>query len=210
MNNQRAIILIFKINHFGIQLKIKPFCYPDGVLEGCLITKNKRHEIFGCVAGGAGSQKPEKFQRKKIIEGTRIPCITTKMRIHFRSNTLKEISFPNTKKDGFDYSENFDGYQFINNKHIYINLKCIVGKGGTQTRSLREVYWFIEGQLNIIKNINNNNIYFVNILDGDEAYYVMNKFDYLLQLEHSKIKEYIYIGDLREYFVWFKKLFYVE
>ena len=68
-----------------------------------------------------------------------------------------------------DYTEDFDGVQTVNNKKIYINLKCIVGKGGAQTRSLREVYWFIDGQLNVLKNTNDD-VYFVNILDGDELY----------------------------------------
>jgi len=106
-----------------------------------------------------------------------------------------------------DYSEDFDGCQIINNSKVYINLKCVVGKGGSQTRALREVYWFIEGQLNILKS--NNNIYFANILDGDECHYSMNKYKYLTLLpKYESIKNKIFIGDLKGYFNWLNKLFY--
>jgi hypothetical protein len=179
---------------------------PEGVLEGALINKDKRQELFGQVAGGAGSRKPEEFQRQKIVEGTGIPCPKTNMRINLRTNTLKDIAHPNTKTDGFDYSEDFDGIQMIGDNKIYINLKCIVGKGGVQTRSLREVYWFIEGQLNILKSA--ENIYFANILDGDEAQFSMPKFEYILSRhEFVGVKERVYIGDLKRYFDWFKKTF---
>lgn len=46
----------------------------------------------------------------------------------------------------------------------------------------KEVYWFIEGQLKILKENKNINIYFVNILDGDEAYNGMKKFNYIKNL----------------------------
>jgi hypothetical protein len=118
---------------------------PEGVIAGYLITKEKRHELFGQVAGGAGSRNPEMYQRKKIVEGTGIECHRTNMRINLRTSTLKDIAYPNTRSDGFDYSEDFDGIQYLKLKKVYINLKCIVGKGGAQTRSLREVYWFVEG-----------------------------------------------------------------
>jgi len=111
---------------------------------------------------------------------------------------------PNTKSDGFDYSEDFDGVQSVKNKKVYVNLKCIVGKGGVQTRSLREVYWFVEGQLNSLKSV--ENVYFANILDGDEAHSSMSKFEYILALPaFESVKNRVYIGDLKGYFDWFKK-----
>ena len=178
---------------------------PADVIDGHLITKDKRQEHFGQVAGGAGSTKPEEYQRKKIIEGTGSPCPKTNIRINLRTNTLKDISNPNSSKntlnDGFDYSEDFDGIQTIGSKKIYINLKCIVGKGGAQTRSLREVYWFIEGQLKSLAH--NTDTYFANILDGDEPHACMSKFNYLLSLaEYADVKKNIYIGDLKGYFGW--------
>lgn len=179
---------------------------PEGVIAGSLITKEKRQELFGQVAGGAGSRKPEEFQRQKIIDGTGIKCPKTNLRINLRTNSLKNICHPNTKNDGFDYSEDFDGSQSVKENKVYINLKCIVGKGGAQTRSLREVYRFVEGQLNTLKSV--ENVYFANILDGDEAQSTMSMFKYLLNLpEFEKVKDRVYMGDLKEYFDWFKKVF---
>jgi hypothetical protein len=182
---------------------IMSFHCPDIVVEGRLITKDKRHELFGQVAGGSGSREPEEFQRAKIKEGTGIPCDKTKMRINLRTYTLKDIAHPNKHDDGFDYSEDMDGIQTIGSKTVYINLKCIVGKGGAQTRSLREVYWLVEGQLRFLLNQPTGSIYFANILDGDEAAATFPKFQYLLSLpEFASVKQKIYVGDLKSYFAW--------
>ena len=179
---------------------------PNDIIKGSLITKEKRHILFGHVAGGSGSRNPEIFQLLKIVEGTGNPCLKTNIRINLRKNTLNDIVHPNKNNDGFDYSENFDGMQLINKKCVYINLKCIVGTGGAQTRSLREVYWFIQGQLNVLKYT--DDIYFANILDGDEAHKSMSKFEYMLSLpEFDEIKNKIYVGDLKGYFDWFKNSF---
>lgn len=171
------------------------------ILEGKLITKEKRQEVFGVVAGGAGSRKPEDYQRAMIVQYTGIPCPKTNVRINLRTNTLKEIAMPNKQTNGFDYSEDFDGCQEFGNKKVYLNLKCIVGAGGAQTRSLREVYWFVQGQLNVL--LNTQNTYFANILDGDEADSVLPKFQYLLALdEYAKVKNKVYVGDLKGYLQW--------
>ncbi len=179
---------------------------PEGVLAGCDIDKGTRHDVYGQVAGGAGSRNPEIHQRAKIVEGTGIECPKTNTRINLRSFTLKDIAHPNKCRDGFDYSEDFDGCQTVGAAKVYINLKCIVGKGGAQTRSLREVYWFVEGQLNTLKKT--EGVFFANILDGDEAAAAMDKFEYLLGLaEFSGVKNNIYVGDLRGYFDWFRSTF---
>ena len=185
---------------------LKEIACPLGVIEGKLITKEKRHELYGHVAGGSGSIEPENYQRKMIREGTGIKISKTNVRLNLRSNELKTVCRPNKFEDGFDYSENFDGVQEINEKKVYVNLKCVVGKGGAQTRSLREVYWFIQAQLNVLKN--KENIYFANVLDGDEAYSQMGKYNYLCSLkEYEDVKGKIYVGDLRGYFSWFRSLF---
>jgi hypothetical protein len=177
------------------------------VMDGSSITKTKRNELFGLCDKGAGTSNPENYQRQTISTITKIPCLKSNIRINLRSYTLKEICYPNKFKDGFDYSENFDGLQTINSKIIYINLKCVVGTGGSQTRSLREVYWFIQGQLNVLLNYSfddSKNIYFANILDGDEASSCFDKFHYLINLPiYSSIKHKVYVGDLKSYFEWF-------
>lgn len=178
------------------------FTCPTDVLEGRLITKEKRHEVFGKVAGGAGSRGPEIFQRKMIVEGTGVECPKTNMRINLRTCTLEEVRQPNIRTNGFDYSEDFDGCQSIVDKKVYLNLKCIADAGGNQTRSLREVYWFVEGQIKVLES-GLENVYFANILDGDEAHKHMKKFEYSLGL--SKQKDKVYVGDLRGYFDWLSK-----
>jgi hypothetical protein len=178
-----------------------PIHCPEDVIAGSLITKEQRQEVFGQVGGGAGSRGPEVYQRQKIVEGTGYDCPKTNTRINLRTNTLKELAHPNKKPDGFDYSEDFDGVQTVKDAKVYINLKCIVGKGGVQTRSLREVYWFVEGQMHVLHHV--ENVYFANILDGDEAHAVMNKFEYLLALpEFAGVNKKVYVGDLKGYFHW--------
>lgn len=175
------------------------------IISGFLMTKEKRQEMFGCVSGGSGSKKPENYQRKVIITETGYSCDKTNIRINLRTNLLENLKTPYIKENGFDYSEDFDGIQIMKNKTFYINLKCIVGKGGMQTRSLKEVYWFISGQLNVL--CQTENIYFVNILDGNEAHSCMSKYNYIVNLpEFLNIKNKIYIGDLKDYIEWFKKV----
>lgn len=182
-------------------------CPPD-VLPGSDYTQETRNTLFGPVAGGAGSSKPEKFQRQKIMDGTALSCSKTNMRINLRTHTLHEIAHPNINEDGFDYSEDFDGIQTIHEKKFYINLKCIVGKGGAQTRSLREVYAFVMGQLHVLQSEKHEGIYFANILDGDEAHHAMSKFTYLLSLpEFESVRNKVYVGDLKGYFDWFTQWF---
>jgi len=173
------------------------------VIKGCDITKETRQEQFGKVAGGAGSTRPEQFQRTMIEKGTGIPCPKTHMRINFRTRTLEYMMHPNKKVNGFDYSEDFDGLQEIGSKKIYLNLKCIVGAGGSQTRSLREVYLFMRGQIDTLTD----DLYYANILDGDEAHASMDKFEFLLHVEGEEdIRQKIYVGDLAGYFTWFSSV----
>jgi hypothetical protein len=183
----------------------------DGLVErilnkwtfpGRLMTKDNRNALFGSVAGGAGSRLPEEFQRKKIELVTESPCTPTNVRIDLRNHELVTIARPNLDSNGFDISEDFDGVQDIDGVRIYVNLKCVVGKGGHQTRSLREVYWFIHGQLETATRVN---VYFANILDGDEAFECMDKFRYALSRpEYANVKYRVYVGDLHGYLPWIK------
>ena len=73
----------------------------------------------------------------------------------------------------------------------------ICGKGGSQTRSLREVYDFITAQLNWLLENKEKAIEFINILDGDESWRTRDKFDFLKKKEKYKsIKDKVFIGDL--------------
>jgi hypothetical protein len=179
----------------------------SNIVAGGLITKDQRQEIFGTVAGGAGSMGPEKYQRKMVIECTGVKCPKTNARINLEKNTLEEVAHPNKNDDGFEYTEDFDGVQAIEGLKIYVNFKCIVGKGGAQTRSLREVYLFVSGQLKYMLKEPTKNTLFANILDGDEAHANMGKFKYLLaKPEYASVRDRVYVGDLKGYFAWLKSV----
>lgn len=177
---------------------------PIYIIPGSQITKARRIKMFGGSVTRGGSLKPEKYQRKAIEEGTGIPCVKTNIRINLRTSEMHEIAHPNKQDEGFDFSEDFDGVQTINNIKIYYDLKCIVGDGGNQTRSLREVYWFVEAQHKIAQT--NTNVYFVNILDGDVCEKHKNKFKYQKNLPQYLNNNNIYVGDLHDYFTWFNRV----
>jgi len=175
---------------------------PTAVIAGALIDKDKRHEVFGQVAGGAGSRGPEVKQRGWITEGTGVACGTSQMRINKRTLVMEDCVAPMKKVDGFEWTENFDGVQNAGTKKIYINLKCVVGAGGSQTRTLRdECYPFVEAQLNYLLKSRSAGVFFANIFDGDEAAKRMPMFEYLLGLpEYADITGQVYVGDLLGYY----------
>jgi hypothetical protein len=180
---------------------------PDDVLDGSLYTKEKRQELYGRVAGGEGSRKPEDYQKDIIVKGTCRPCDKTNMRINKRRNEMIETAQPMRNDDGFDYTENFDGKQTFQTNTVWLNLKSVVGSGGSQTRTLRdECYPFVNAQLDYLVKSKRTDYYFANIFDGDEAASKMRMFNYLLRLpEYSAVIKYVYIGDLKGYFSWVNK-----
>jgi hypothetical protein len=186
-------------------MNVSEVIIPEGVIDGCLYTKDKRHELYGMVAGGSGSMKPEAFQRKKIEEGTGLLCNKTDMRINWRKNEMVVNRRPMCNDDGYDYTENFDGILDKEGKKIWINLKSVVGEGGSQTRALRDQsYHFVEAQLKHI--LSGGECFFANIFDGDEAAENMGKFRHLLKLPvYSSIKN-VYVGDLKGFFAWFHSI----
>ena len=102
--------------------------------------------------------------------------------------------------DGYEYSENFDGLLIQNNIKYYFNLKFVCDNGGAQTRTLKLVYDFIKYQMEYIIKLNINNIYFINILDGDTSYNNLNKFKFLMNKEKYKyIIKYIFVGSLYDF-----------
>jgi hypothetical protein len=177
---------------------------PEGVLEGRLFTKSKRQELFGRVGSGAATRNPEDYQRSVIVLGTGQPCYTTKTRINWRTNLLVEVAQPMRNADGFDYTENFDGKQLFDSNTVWVNLKSVVGTGGSQTRTLRdECYPFVNAQLNYLLKSTETNCFFANVFDGDEASRKMKMFHYLLGLpEFAGVKKRVYVGDLKGYFAW--------
>jgi hypothetical protein len=90
---------------------------------------------------------------------------------------------------------------------IWLNLKSVVGIGGSQTRTLRdECYHFVHAQLHYLLKItqqtHRRHYLFANIFDGDEAAAKMRMFVFLLDQEcFASIKKYIYVGS---YFPWLR------
>jgi hypothetical protein len=156
----------------------------------------------------------EKYQRKMVETMTNSVCPKTKYRLHIEDNVLVEKHNPLASKDGFDYTEDFDGLQEHNNTQYFYNLKFVCDRGGAQTRTLREVYHFIKAQLEYLlkhykkdesKSKNKKDIYFVNILDGDESYKNSDKYKYLLNKpRYVSMKDRVFVGDMKEFQEWFK------
>jgi len=179
---------------------------PDDVVYGADVTSNWRKHNLGVAAGGGETSNSENYQRKAVEDGTGLDCKKTIYRINIRENTLQKLARPLGKNDGFDYTEDFDGVQNPEFGIVFISFKCVCktpagGGGGNQTRTLRECYHFIEAQLNFVQK---REIFFANILDGDEADRRMDQFRYLLDLYPEK-KHKVYVGNLKGYFDWFNK-----
>ncbi len=122
---------------------------------------------------------------------------------------FREHTNPLTNSDGFDWTENFDGYQQLpNGTQLYYNLKMICDKGGAQTRSLREVYHFINAQIDFLRLHPELSIIFINILDGDTSFYQKDKFDYLMNLnENHPLHKKIVIVDMVGFRDWYASNF---
>jgi hypothetical protein len=146
-------------------------------------------------------QECEKYQLDILKQNTKSNLFKTNIRINLRNISLEDNKKPLLYSNGFDLTENFDYIQYNNNLTFFYNLKMICDNGGAQTRSLREVYHFIECQLKFL--LKNKNIFFINILDGDTSYKHIDKFNYLLNLqEYLNIKN-IYVGDMFNYIKWY-------
>lgn len=124
-------------------------------------------------------------------------------RINIESYNIESVKTPLTTIEGFDWTENFDRFTITNNNKYYFNIKFVCDSGGSQTRTLREVYHFINFQMKHILKYNTNNKYFINILDGDCSYKYNEKFKYLLN-KNKNINKYFYVGDLYNFQNWWK------
>ena len=151
----------------------------------------------------------------------------THERINMENISIEKILYPFKKPNGFEYTENFDGKFSIDNNIFYINLKFICDKGGSQTRTLKNVYNFIKYQFEILKNNsklysknnsklysknnsklyskNNSKLFFINILDGDESFRNIDKFMYI-QNKYARYKYKCFIGDMCDLNYWFNKI----
>ena len=139
----------------------------------------------------------EIYQKKLIVGITGSNLEHTNDRIDMELCCIKEEAHPNKNENGFEITENFDGKQTFGEIILYFNLKFVCDSGGSQTRTLRETYLFIKTQI----LITSQNVYFVNILDGDGSYKFKKQFDYLLSKSRN---DKIFIGDTSEFQKWWK------
>jgi hypothetical protein len=144
----------------------------------------------------------EKYQINLIEKIIKTKLLKTHDRINMETNEIISNKNPMKNDDGYEWSENFDG-KIIKTNTYYYNLKFVCDNGGAQTRTLREVYYFIKHQLDYLKiNIEKNDtaIYFINILDGDTSYNNIEKFKFLITKEQYKnVSKYVFIGSLYEF-----------
>jgi len=137
----------------------------------------------------------EKYQLDKIKAITNFECKKPNERIYKMNNTISFCKNPYKNDDGFEWTEDFDGKIILNNSTYYFNLKFVCDNGGAQIRTLKEVYDFVKAQFNYLSQNKSNNIYFINILDGDTSYKHMSKFNYIID-KNKEYKKYVYVYDL--------------
>jgi hypothetical protein len=151
----------------------------------------------------------EKHQRSQVeaIMGT--TCSKTNLRFNTETFAMSRKTRPLTHEDGFEWTEDFDGLIVADPRKYYINLKMVSDDGGSQTRSLREVYHFIKCQLEYYcceqadADTDPRDTYFVNILDGDTSSKHMSKFQYLKNKErYSEFKDNVFVGDMHTFNAW--------
>jgi hypothetical protein len=146
------------------------------------------------------SNECEKYQINLIESIIKLKLMKTHDRINMETNEIISKMYPMIHNDGYEWSENFDGLIMNNNNKYYFNLKFVCGSGGSQTRTLREVYNFIKCQMEYLIKYNMDNIYFINILDGDENNNNNEKFKYLINKEkYKQIIKYLFIGSLYDF-----------
>tara|TARA_B100001093_G_scaffold2607_2_gene2663 strand:- start:3636 stop:4220 length:585 start_codon:yes stop_codon:yes gene_type:complete len=144
----------------------------------------------------------EKYQKKLIEKITKDEFVKSSKRINSYTKQLCNVNFPLKNKDGFEWTENFDGYLKNNKDDYYFNLKIICNSGGAQIRYMRNVYYFTSNQLQHLSKYENlnKNVYFINILDGDQCYKHIDKFNFLINKpEFKSVKENIFVGDMSEF-----------
>lgn len=152
---------------------------------------------------GGKKTECEKFQIGALNELLGKELGKTNFRIHKRYNRIEDVPQPYTKQDGFDWTENFDGISRDTLGHpTFFTFKMICDSGGAQTRSLKDVYGFVESQLKhverCLKSTDSTPPNFVNILDGNTSFKHMGKFKYLLSFFPVEC-EYVFVGDLKTY-----------
>lgn len=203
--------------NLGIMSKTYFNCISNFLYEKCISsefhTKNWR-KIQEWYEGGKKNEC-EKFQRALLENGLGCQVLKTNTRLDMTDYKLVIESKPLTERGGFKYTEDFDGTWEDLGRLFYANFKMICDPGGSQTRSMREVYHFLLYQHMYLLHNPDNNVYFVNIIDGDQGYkYTYKNFDeekaslFDIQVEKKFVDviDKIYIGDMKNFWYWYNNL----
>lgn len=134
----------------------------------------------------------EVYQKRQFEQIVQCKLSKTSKRLFMVNNSLVKMSNPFKTEQGFEYTENFDGEFKMGQTTFLVNFKFTCDQGGAQLRTLREVYHFIKTQVEYLKKNPNEEIYFINILDGNTAY------EHKDQFKNLKMDR-IFIGDMQEF-----------
>ena len=192
MNNINEIIIIQK--YYRRYIAKKNILIPSSYYQTKNWRKNKKWYKTG------KSNECEIYQINLIEKIINLKLNKTNDRINTETNDIIDNRNPMVNNDGYEWTENFDGKLIKNDIIYYFNLKFVCDSGGSQTRSLREVYHFIKYQLEYLLIFKISNVYFINILDGNTCFNNIEKYKYLINKQkYENIKKYIFIGDTYEF-----------
>lgn len=160
----------------------------------------RRRQSWYC---GGRKTECENFQVETIEKELGIQLEKTSERLHTLTFSIHEYKHPYNDPWGFDFTENFDRVlRDPVSSNTYFNFKFIVGRGGAQTRSLKDVYGFVRIQYQHVWSCLQRCVIaprFVNILDGDECARREPMFDWLREQFPHHTHAYVYVGDLYGY-----------
>lgn len=143
----------------------------------------------------------EWFQQQCLRQITGYDLLkNTNMRLHLETKELLYQKNPLALQDGFEYTEDFDTCLKAMNYCFYFNLKFVCSVGGSQYRTLRETYHFIQTQLEHLVLFPDPSHYFINILDGNCSHQSKTKFEYLWRKEkYRSVQQQVFIGDMFQF-----------
>jgi len=141
----------------------------------------------------------ERYQKQHLLQLLREPMKPTFDRIYFPTDEIISHPMPMTQRDGYEWSENWDGKLFMGGQLLYFNLKFVCSRGGMQTRTMREVYRFIKHQFQHMDKFDASTTRFINILDGDGCFHNKHHIDYIRESYREELNKRIFVGSLYEF-----------
>lgn len=147
---------------------------------------------------GGRQNECELYQQQCVrqVVGHDVASKPTHLRLHLTTKALIAEKAPLRHDDGFEYTEDFDGHLDVSGTLFFFNLKFVCGVGGSQNRTMRETYHFVQTQLEHLVSFPDASKRFINILDGDCSHRFMPKFRFLLAKDHFQaVCPQVFVGD---------------